>query len=682
MSAEDYFPHLLAVDSLDRITDKTDIDEAVKYCRLLLATFQKIPVHQTTVTAMIIARSGDFLHRAFTLTNNPEYLDECIDVHRHILQTSDAHWAQFQVIVRLIRSLSSRFKLLKDRKDFDEMMQLFPIAANNTYTTVTTRFEVACRWAHLARIEGDSSMSTAYETAMSLMQDALTFAPTLEIQHSHLFTMRSDGDATDVEKLPLDYASYLASNDPPKLEEAIETLERGRGLLWSEMRGLRTSIDNLHRVDPPLARKFADLNGDLEALTTSVSPMVQSNGGGVNGDGEQDTFSRIVLRQRKLLDERNSLITQIRLLPGFENFLMAPSFDILRSAAAHGPVIIVNHCNRASHIVILLYDSPPSIITTSDDFFDRAKSLRDQLLIARKKRPDSMDYQNALTSVLEVLYDLVGKPVIKRLQELDVPEQSRIWWCPTSVFCSLPLHAMGPIRSEGPHKLYFSDLYIPSYTPTLSALIESRKYSSHSFEMPSILLVALPGESMPGAQDEIKVIKNLRHLETTVTALISKKAKPSAVLRCLQDHRFAHFICHGILEAGKPFDASFKLHDDKRLTLLKIIRSQLPSAEFAFLSACHTAEVTEESFADEGLHLSAAVQYSGFRSVVGTMWAMADIDGQVLTKHFYASVFSEKWEGVPYYARTAEALRDAVQELRRKKRMTTERWVNFVHYGA
>ena len=684
MSAEDYFPHLLAIDSLDRITDKTDIDEAVKYCRLLLATFQKSHVHQTTVTSMIIARSGDFLHHAFTVTKKPEYFDECIDVHRYILQTSDAHWAQFQVIVRLIRSLLSRFKRLKDRKDFDEMMQLFPIAANNTYTTVTTRFEVACRWAHLARTEGHSSTSTAYEIAMSLMQDALTFAPTLEIQHSHLVTMRSD-----IEKLPLDYASYLASKDPPKLEEAIETLERGRGLLWSEMRGLRTSIDNLHRVDPPLARKFANLNRDLEALATSISPMVQLNGGDVNGDGEQDPFGRVVVRQRKLLDERNSLITQIRLLPGFENFLMPPSFDTLRSAAANGPVIIVNHCNLASHIVILLSDSPPSFITTSDDFFDRASRIKDQLSVIRNdpdKGLDSMDYHVALTSALEVLYDLVGKPVVKRLQELNIPEQSRIWWCPTSVFCSLPLHAMGPIRSEGTRRLYFSDLYIPSYTPTLSALIESRKHNSHSSEKPSILLVAQPDESIQGARAEIS---HIRRLETPVTALISKKAKPVAVIRCLQDHSFAHFTCHGILETGKPFDASFKLHRGERLTLLEIIRSQLPSAEFAFLSACHTAEATKESFADEGLHLSAAVQYSGFRSVVGTMWAMADKDGPVLTEHFYASVFSEKLKrvpkGMPYYARTAEALRDAVQELRAlrgKNRVTTERWVNFVHYGA
>jgi CHAT domain-containing protein len=165
---------------------------------------------------------------------------------------------------------------------------------------------------------------------------------------------------------------------------------------------------------------------------------------------------------------------------------------------------------------------------------------------------------------------------------------------------------------------------------------------------------------------------------------MSKRAMPSAVVEGLRDHRFAHFVCHGILESGKPFDASFQLYEDKRLTLLDILRSQLATAEFAFLSACHTAEITEGSVADEALHLTAAVQYCGFRSVVGTMWAMADMDGKGLVEDFYKSTFSEEESqaSVPFHERTARALRDAVKKLRRKKGVSLERWVNFVHYGA
>jgi CHAT domain-containing protein len=226
---------------------------------------------------------------------------------------------------------------------------------------------------------------------------------------------------------------------------------------------------------------------------------------------------------------------------------------------------------------------------------------------------------------------------------------------------------------------YFLDLYIPSYIPSLSALIESRKPSSQAVGKPSILLVAQPDENMPQAFEEMKAV---RAVDTKVTRLFSVKATPTAVLERLPNHRFAHIVCHGILESGKPLEASFKLHEGKRLLLLDIVRSQLPDAEFAFLSACHTAELTEESIADEVLHLASAMQFCGFRSVVGTMWAMADTDGEGLARDFYTEVFSDTTQGTRYYERTAKALRDAVVKLRRKRNTTLERWVNYVHYGA
>jgi CHAT domain-containing protein len=180
---------------------------------------------------------------------------------------------------------------------------------------------------------------------------------------------------------------------------------------------------------------------------------------------------------------------------------------------------------------------------------------------------------------------------------------------------------------------------------------------------------------------EIKVIRRLEEW-VTVAGLVSSEATPTSVVEGLRGSRFAHFACHGVLEAGKPFDASFKLHGGSRLTLLDIVRSRLPDAEFAFLSCCHAAEITEESVADEALHLTAAMQYCGFRSVVGTMWEMADTDGRDLAKSFYESLFSSQEAGVPYYEQSAHALQDATRKLRRKRGITLERWVNFVHYGA
>ena len=659
-----------------RANEVSNIEEAVEYGRTLSSSsrssdrYPSIPVYYF----------AEILLESFQCGKNTEYLNDAITTYRNVLGMPGLPRIRYLATQGLFRSLAAHLQLLghkRHKQDLDEMMQLFSKVVNDQFARISVRFEFSCAWAQNARRFNYPSISVTYQNALSLMQDTLVFSPTMKTQHSRLVSMNEVSWT-----LPLDYASYQIQAG--RLKEAVEILERGRALLWSEMRGLRTSVDQLRAADLTLAEKFAAINQNLEAVTmpvaTSDASIEIDNPRAEATDG-LDTFGRLVLQQRKLLEDRNELISQIQTLPGFKDFLNSPSFDAPKSAASHGPVIIINHSRWRSDIVILHSNSTPSHLPTPDDFYDRASRLTDTLLSVRKHSGvDSHEYNSTLASVLIDLYQLVGKPVIERLRELNIPEQSRVWWCPTSVFCSLPLHAMGPVPSDDGDERYFSDFYICSYTPTLSALIESREPSSQALNRPPILLVAefdVPdsGESLSEVCEDVEVIQALK---TEVTSLISKDATPAAVLEGLQSHRFVHFVCHGTLETGEPFNAGFELHGNQRLTLLDIVRSRLPAAEFAFLSACHTAELTEDSLADEGLHLVAAVQYCGFRSVVGTMWAMANADGRELAKYFYKSMLSGKQTGVPYYEKSAKALRDAAKKLRRKRGITLERWVNFV----
>jgi CHAT domain-containing protein len=660
--------HLDKLYSIDRLTDIAEIEDGVNYCQQLVTSY---PDDRLAIFAGFAL--GHLLLRGFQCTNEIEYLNKAISASRDHVSTGNLPFGRSIAFHVLISSLSTRLTLLKRREDSNEIIKLLAIVPSSRGVGFL-RLLCFCLWASVARHFGHSSVSTAYDYAVSSLQTCLTLAPTLDTQHSQLVVTMGN----TIKTLPLDYTSHQIHIG--QLKQAIETLERGRSLLWSEMRGLRTPVDQIRFVDPHLADNFAAINRELEMVTLALSPKTNVHGRDSDIDAV-DAFGDLVVRQRKLFDDREKLISQIQALPGFYAFLKPPSFDHLRSAARHGPVIIINHSGWRSDIIILLHNSPPSLITTPNDFYARANKLQDQLLGARKEDPESNTYEDALRSVLKELYELVGQPVIKRLNELNVPEQSRIWWCPTSVFCSLPLHAMGPIRSDVDPPQYFLDLYIPSYIPSLSVLIQSRRPATQTIGKPSILLVAHPDENMPAASKEMKAVQSV---DTQVTTLFSVKATPKAMLARLKDHPFAHIVCHGILEAGKPFEASFKLHKEKHLQLLDIVRSQLPDAEFAFLSACHTAGLTKKSIADEVLHLAAAMQFCGFRSVVGTMWAMADIDGPDLARHFYQSLFSDEaqLEGRHYYERTALALRDAVLNLRRKGGITSERWVNYVHYGA
>ncbi|KAM6493234.1 hypothetical protein JOM56_011368, partial [Amanita muscaria] len=54
-------------------------------------------------------------------------------------------------------------------------------------------------------------------------------------------------------------------------------------------------------------------------------------------------------------------------------------------------------------------------------------------------------------------------------------------------------------------------------------------------------------------------------------------------------------------------------------------------ASLAFLSACRSAMGDMH----QPVHIAAAMLDAGFRSIMGTMWTMADEDGPVVAKAFY-----------------------------------------------
>ncbi|KAH8996333.1 CHAT domain-containing protein, partial [Lactarius akahatsu] len=619
-------------------------------------------LRDSDVTLSVIATSIHLMK--FLRTNETADLEEAINHHRMLLSSTPN---TYKDEVDMAKNLQLAFL----RSGRGELLEKSINICRDAYANASDKFRIACFWAHFSRVFKHSSTSLAYQNALSVMQSTLT-GPTVQTQH---VIIRNLGNHMQI---PLDYASFLIERG--RLETAIEMLEQGRALLWSEMRGLRTPVDQLRNVDPALADKFRDVSQALEAVTTSVSLHENSETppGTERGHEETDTFSHTLKEQRRILQDRQEIISLIRKLSGFESFLKAVPFHTLRNAASGGPIIIINHCPWRCDIVIVLKDAAPSLISTPRGFYERANTLADRLLNARKKHAlESKHYHRALRSVLEESHELVGQPIIDRLRELRIPEQSRVWWCPTSVFCSLPLHAMGPIPSDGHQKRYFSDLYVSSYTPTLGALIASRANVSQTSDFSaSLLMVGQPDAYLQGVKG--------RDGYLPVAGLISDEATRATVIHGLQKHRLAHFACHGNLEPGKPFEASFELHGGDRLTLLDIVRSWLAiAAEIAFLSACHTAEYTDMEHPDEALHLTAAMQYCGFRSVVGTLWAMADTDGRDLSAHFYGHMFSPEGEvSLPLCDRSARALRDAVQKLRKKKGVTLERRVNFVHYGA
>jgi CHAT domain-containing protein len=263
----------------------------------------------------------------------------------------------------------------------------------------------------------------------------------------------------------------------------------------------------------------------------------------------------------------------------------------------------------------------------------------------------------------------------------------RITWCATGPLTFLPLHAAGIYAGDshpsGPSKA--ADFIISSYTPSLTALVQSHaRASTHSrgdASYPHVLVVSqpeTPGQSpLPCTTDEAASIS--RHFLGSVTHLGHDQATVEDVVAAMGQHQWVHLACHGIQDdSGDPTKSAFCLYDG-RLELSRLIAMSNESAELAVLSACQTAK-GDEKLPEEAVHLAAAMLAAGFKSVVATMWSIADEDGPILADALYVALKRQLEMGAGI--QVGRALHDAVEELRRKVGEDSfARWVPFVHFG-
>ncbi|KLO09446.1 hypothetical protein SCHPADRAFT_833983 [Schizopora paradoxa] len=423
-----------------------------------------------------------------------------------------------------------------------------------------------------------------------------------------------------------------------------------------------------------------------------------------------DQPSHVVARRRALERELSSIVDDIRKVPGYEDFLQKIPYKRLQSAAIEGPVIMVTMAGReltvptynpkalVGHAIIVFKSQDPVVVILGASDFERRVEKVNEHLDRIRRNPGSGPSNSDLMEALEEIGELVVKDVVAALISLGVEVQSRIWWCLTTVFSSFPVHAaMWRYEAEdGKSKLMcLSDLYISSYTPSLAALIQARlppnpsKVSSSS--RTSMLVIKQQDEQLATAEKEVSNIHSAAlEVDHTIKLFNGEQDDERAkILADLPNYGWIHLACHGVLDSTDPFSSHFQVNDGKntigKITLMDILKSRVPNAEFAFLSACHTAELPEHISREESLHLAAAMQFCGYRSVVGTLWPMNDEDGPRVAKAFYDYMFAEPKEGEEVgYLRSARALNKVTQRMRRHPdyKNCPERWVNFVHIGA
>jgi CHAT domain-containing protein len=603
----------------------------------------------------------------FTQTQQNEDVEEAIALCQKSLAA--LHPARYYSYMRLQEAYLARYQILHNPADLSLAIENFRLASTHPTEGFPERIKEAIYWAHQAEVYQHESALEAYQMCFELFDSHV-------MTRSSIISRREAATAfRGARSLPVDAASCAIRRD--NLQNAVELVEQGRGQQWSLASRLRTPLEDLKIANPQLAQQLLELSKLL------------SDAQGSAGSADPAAADQAATEYRRLTRQWDAVVAEIRGLRAFSRFLLPPSYEDLQVAARQGPVIILIASQYSCSAIIVPTSGEPHNVPLPSVTLTDLTNLKDRFARAIRNASGMGPKvpRNDLIVLLRTVWDEIMLPIVNVLQhDLKLQFYSRIWLCPTAAFTSIPLHAAHPFRTNADRSKEpcLEDLYICSYTPTLSALVRSRQLTKRRVT-PSFATI---GQGQPGAgkgkallavDSELELVHKLVPTTANRTTISDNAATRAGALKALEENTWVHLACHGKQDRTQPYNSHFVMKDEN-LTLLDIMERDIPQAEFAFLSACHTA-VGDEETPDEVIHLAAGLQFSGFKSVTGTLWEVNDAVAKHVVEAFYENLFKDSKDGGAMdCTKAAWALNRATHAV--KTKVPLEQRMVFVHIGV
>ncbi|KAF6759269.1 TPR-like protein [Ephemerocybe angulata] len=594
-----------------------------------------------------------------------------------------------------------------DEADLGAALSRYKAAATSPVGPPQTKLYAARRWARTLIQHNPQSpeIVLAFDTALGLVAVIAGLEQTVQGRYTQL---------EDSSGLALEAAAAACVLDRP--DKALEWLEQGRCLVWSQLNNLRTPLDHLYTYDKELAQSIADTAKRLETAGSSRGQPDVSMSLKEKISLENEARAHIDLASRW-----DDLLKKARAIPGFESFLMPASCSaIMRNIPESGPIIIITvDEDRCDALALLAGLEEPIHIPLPNFSLEKASAyrldldteLRSQHLRSRAVedlaglmreprgcRPATMTKRlledPPVHRVLRGLWQEAVKPILDALGFSREDRASgrllpRLWWCPTGPLTFLPLHAAGIYRGEDSESAF--DYVVSSYTPTVVAITDRVKGNiAIDAKDLGLFLTSQPSApgapAIPGTTREVRSIFRMAEQRgTKVLKLEGDEVTVDGCLERMESFSSIHLACHGSQNAADPLKSRFLFHQGS-LELETILRSNLKNGDLAFLSACQTS-TGEEKLSDEAVHLAAGMLAAGYRRVVGTMWSIGDHAAQDVSTAFYKYILDHQ-EGTTDAgfdgSQSAQALHHATRQLRDRLN-DSERslltWIPFVHFG-
>jgi tetratricopeptide (TPR) repeat protein len=717
----------------ERDGQRADLDQAITYCQQAVAA---APPGHPDRPHCLSALATALLTR-FQRGEDPADLDQAITrLNDAVAATPTDHADRYMFLSNLGIALRTRFDRGGQRADLDQAIAHLREVVAALPADHPDRSTYLNNLGGLLEIRfGDSGQKPDLELAIAAFREGagvLTASPRSRLTSARAWgqcAMQAgdaaaalEGYTAAVELLPLvawhgldqssrglhlrywlglaaDAASAAVAAGQPV--RAVELLEAGRSVLWTQALNLRQDLSALRERAPELAAALEASRTVLAGPATSPALDLAAPGGG------SPAYTAVFDQRRQAARDWDAAVAMVRDIPGWEYFMRPVPLDDLRVGVDAGPVVVVNISSHGSHALIVTQaaDPPVLVVDLPDAPIDTVIHQAGVVNAAAHAAPDAHAglYRQALFDSLEWCWQAIAEPVLTvlghtRTPQARIEEWPRVWWCLAGPATRLlPLHAAGrhprtaaQYTATGEAAAIADTVagrVLSSYTQSLTALARAhvRPAPGQTRQLAvgvSQALPYVPGLSaLPAVPAELQVLAGYLPPPGQATHLLDQAATRQAVLDALPRHPWLHLSCHATQSDDDAWLSGFYLYDQP-LTLADLAALGLGhnEADLAFLSACQTA-TGDVQLPDESLHLAAAMQLIGYRHVLATLWSVADSAAPALADTIYAHLRHPGPDGPPQADRAPYALHHAVTRLRQDDPDEPLLWAPYIHLG-
>jgi hypothetical protein len=254
-----------------------------------------------------------------------------------------------ELLNSLVPGWQERYQCLLDAAilymEIDTPYHSVPVALNRledallyNYRDVRSRIQGAKNLLDIWEVQHKSIFAPASSTALRLLKiyaSATALLPRIAFvvlhHHARLQSLAAG------QSIALRGASHALNLSLPK--QAIEILEQGRAIFWTNTLQLRSSFDT---VPTGLREQLLSLAQQLGRASETLEPAQNVQ-----------LAEAAAARRRQQAEEFNSLVEQVRRLPTLERFLLHDEFSALAKAAENGPVVVLVSTTLGCHAIAI-----------------------------------------------------------------------------------------------------------------------------------------------------------------------------------------------------------------------------------------------------------------------------------------------------------------------------------------